>query len=1189
MKLNKILSTALVMVMLLSSIMTVIPMSAFAAESEGVKVTMGEADILKNSPDTLTTLVSNWLNHNYSTAEEMLADQIKSGELDTIEAGDFALYINRYTGFVFYENRKTGQILTSNPIDPASNNNMQLPLDVMSQIDIQYIDEKNPTVDSDTHYYTMQQIKEGFAIKLSEIAELPDGRKGISVQYTMGVNPADFRVPRYITTTDFAENLAKPMFRKVAEVMLQHCGETGTDYDLSDNTSLLLGERYLLSKITTALDSLLAFAAEKIGIKSEGYGIIKKYIQGTKTLFSAYTMLINKKNLDSNSILLTEVPILNEGVSVLTLDDYSLPTFKLANDAIASVLGDAYTKESAKEDLAKTGYVKNDVVNNASFLISINYTLNEKGELYFEVPMSAPYFVNNNSNYSIKSITPLKYFGSGDIYKDGYIFFPDGSGTIVNYDNINEIQANYYSSTYGNDYGYASLTPSKAHIEQATMPIYGQVCEVAANAKTREITGEETITNGFFAIIEEGSSLMDITFTSTSGSHKHASTAARYAPHPMDQRDLSQSLSAGIKGKYYIVSNSRYEGTYKTKITMLVDEKLADYVPDSYAPNYVGMANCYRHYLIQKGVLSQLAESETKKALPLYIETLGAMDVTQRILSFPVVVSTPLTTFDNIATMYSELSALGVKNINFRLNGFANGGMVSTYPVNVKWQDSLGGKDGLNKLLSYADETNKKVDQGYNLGVYPDFDFLYIYKTDFFNGVNYSGTAAIMVDNRYASKQSFNAILQVYESIYAMVVSADSYDELYERFNKEYSKYGLDTLSVATLGAELNSNFDLENAINRETSLKYVDRLLSKMSDDYSVMTDVGNVYAWKYADHILNAPIDSSHYKYSSYTIPFYGMVLHGYVNYAGSPLNYSGTADYDILRSIESGASLQYILCYDNSNYLKADPNLSKYYGVDYKNWKDIIAEQYAKLNSAIGDLQNDVITDHRVLISERVVSRAEVVSNYATLIDEFVENADVVFERIVSDTATELRENGGFAGYTSLWANIDEQSLVRKMVSILNTTEAKAKLYVLSKAELEVLGVRETDGSMSLYQAIQYRANVLADKFARSYPKTQNPYEIALSASDVQYKSRYVYETNSYATDKNYATTSYTRDNDNVVMVTYTDPVTGEQTMFFINYNTYAVKVKLDPEVYTGIADLIDDKGYFTLEGTNYIKVK
>ncbi len=1185
MKLNKILSSALVMVMLVSSIMAVIPISASAASSDKVVVKMGQVDETVNVPENLLNLVAECTKYNYATAADMLAAELKKGVLDSVSAGGYNLYVNRYTGFVFYENTRTGQILTSNPTDPGTSNG-NLDYSVLSQIELEYKDVSDASSETGGSYNSLGQLEQGFAISLSPIEEQEDGRAGISVQYSLGVNSIDFRVPKYITDDDFKNNIANPIFKKIAETMVKYCGESSTtDYDLSDNDDIFYKGYYNAGAIRTKLTALTRYANSHAS-SAEGKALISKYIKAANNVFDSFSY-INANNISAeNSILLVEAPVLKEGVNLYTIKNINLNTYRIANNALIDVLADDYTPDDARADLQATGCLKNEDINSASFKISINYTLSPDGELYYEVPMSAPYFINNNPNYSIKTLTPLKYFGAGDINKDGYIFFPDGSGTVVNFDNINTIQANYISAVYGNDYGYSSLDPTRAHLEQVTMPVYGMVNEVSANAVTKEHINEETITNGFFAIVEEGATLMNFTFSTISSQHKYASVASQYQPHPMDRRDLSETLSAGVSGKYYIVSESKYEGNYKTKIVMLTDEKLSYLEKTSYEPTYVGMANCYRDYLINSGVMGQISEAESKTELPIYIEVLGAMDVTQKVLSFPVVMSTPLTTFDNVETIYSELSEAGVNNINFRLTGFANGGMASTYPVKVKWQNSLGGKKELASLLDYADDINAKND-GSNIGIYPDFDFLYIHNTAMFDGVGYRGTAAIMVDNRYASKQIFNSALQLYESMFAIVVSPDVYGELYNKFEKAYSKYELTNLSVATLGKELNSNFDKDNSINREDALSYTKSLLSKMADKYSLMTDVGNVYSMKYVDHILNAPTDSSHYKYSSYTVPFYGMVFHSYVSYAGSPINYSGSPSYEILRAIESGASLQYILCYDNTNYLKADPNLSKYYGVDYKNWKNLIVDQYNRLKTAIGDVSNNVITNHTTLIAERVQESSEMYSNYATLLNEFIMNAEAQFEAEITKVAEELRENGAFAGKSGLYANVDTASVIVEMLKALNLTENQAKGYTLNASELKSFGIEaESD---TLYNVLSAKADDIADKFAAAYPNSANPYEINLSAEIVEYRSKYNFETTSYATDDDYASTSYTCDNYNVVMVTYTDPETKKQTIFFINFNVYDVKVKIDSEIYPGIKDLLDEKGYFTVKSNDYVKIK
>ncbi len=1185
MKFNKILSSALVLVMLISSIMAVIPVSASAADNKEVVVKMGEVDQSKNTRENLLMLVQEeCVKYNYSTAEAMLKAELEKGNLDSVSAGGYNLYINRYTGFMFYQNTKTGQILTSNPTDPGTSNG-NLDYSVLSQIEIVYKDVTDSSSETGGTYKGLEELEKGLAISLSPIPVQSDGRAGISVQYALGENAVNFRVPKYITEADFKEHIVNPMFKKIADAVKQYCGSVSIDYDLSDNEDIFYNGYYDSGAITGKLNIISSNAA--LYASAEGKVVIDKYIKAAKDVFSAYGFTSSADALkSSNKVLLAEAPILKEGINIYAINNVNLTTYRLANNALVNILGDAYTKDDAAEDLAATGCLKNEDINSASFVISINYTLSPEGELYFEVPMSAPYFVNNNPNYSIVSLTPLKYFGAGDINKDGYIFFPDGSGTIVNFDNINTIQASYNSAIYGYDYGYSYLDPTRAHFEQVTMPVYGMVNEVNANGKTVSLENVETITNGFFAIVEEGSSLMNLTFSSNSAAHKYASTAAVYKPHPMDMRDLSATLSAGASGKYYIVSESKYEGNYKTKIVMLRDEKLAKWEISAYEPTYVGMANCYRDYLLEKGIIGQNKETDVTKDIPLYIEVLGAMDVTQKVLSFPVVMSTPLTTFDNVSSMYSDFAQSGVKNINFRLTGFANGGMSATYPAKVSWQSSLGGNDGLKDLLDNADDIKAKND-GSNLGIFPDFDFLYIHNTALFDGVSYRGTAAVMVDNRYASKQSFNAVCQLYESIFAIVVSADSYDSLYEKFNKDYSKYDIMGLSVATLGSELNSNFDIDNPINRETALAYTKSLLAKMADEYSVMTDVGNIYAIRYADHVLNAPIDSSHYKYSSYTVPFYGMVFHSYVNYAGSPINYSGSPDYNILRAIENGANLQYILCYENTNYLKADPTLSKYYGVDYKNWKDIIVAQYNQLNAAISDVQDNIITAHRTLVAERVVEEFEMYTNYSILLNEFVENAEIQFESEISDVAAELRENGKFEGKTGLWTNIDLKSVETKMMAALNITAEQAKSYTLNSSELKLFDVEGE--SQSLYNVILRRARMFVEMFESAYPKSENCYEIALTAETVEYSSKYNFETASYSTDNDYAATSYTCNNNNVVMVTYTDPDTGDDTVFFINFNTYDVKVKLDAEFYPGIQKLLDDKGYFTVAATDYVKIK
>ena len=1190
MKFNKILSSALVLMMLFTSIVSVIPFSASAQQSSGVTVVMGEVDEAVNSRTSLQALVKEYLSYNYTSADQMLADELAKGYLDSISAGGYNLYVNRYTGFVYYQNTKTGQILTSNPTDPYYASTA-LSNTVMSQIEIEYSDLSNPTVAGSGTYNSLSELNKGFALNVTEIAEQADGRKGISVQYSLGVNAADFRVPATILATDFVDNIAQPMFTRIVELMNQYCGAPdGIDYDLN-SYGIAREPGYHKSKVVSAVDTLQKYAEKVLGLYSDEFREMQAYFEAIKVVFGNYSR-IDPKNLDKerDKVLFETIPAIADGNVVYRINSEDLTTYRLVNNAISKILAELYTKDEAKADQAETGYVSADV-NSASFLVSINYTLNEKGELYYEVPMSEPYFVNNNTNYTVKSITALKYFGAGDKSRDGYIFFPDGSGTVVEFEDVRNIQPSYTVPMYGEDYGYSTIGVTRAHLEQTTVPVYGLVTDANATELTKEKSGCDKITNGFFSIVEEGSALTTLGFASGGSTSKYAMTYAIYNPQPTDICDLSETISVSGLGFYYIASESVYEGAFKTKVTMLTDKSVFTEDDGGYNTSYVGMAECYRDYLKDNKVLTAIKAEDTIDSIPLYIETLGAMDVTQKILSFPVVVSTPLTTFSDVEEMYNQLAGEGVKNINFRLTGYANGGMSFTYPARVWWEGSLGGEGGFKDLLDAAEDANAKSSEGYNFGVYPDFDFLYIANEGLFDGVSRRSNAALMVDNRYASKQVYNSVLQEYESLFALVVSPDSYGELYEKFLNDYSKYDATGLSAATLGSDLNSNFDKENAINRESSLGYVKSLFAKMKSDYSVMTDAGNVYTMQYVDHVLNAPIDSSHYMYSSYTVPFYGLVFHGYVNYSGSPINYSGSSDYEILRSIENGASLYYILCYQNTNYLKDDPELSKYYGVDYHNWKDEIVKQYKVINEAIGDLQTAEIIDHVMLTAERAIDRKEVVENYNHLIAEFVERTSEIFEDAIANAAADLREDPeSKAKFTGIAAIIDKESVVAELLSILNVDEQNAKDEVLTVEELADIGIA-SNVTMTLYEVVEKYVSEIVSAFEAAYPGANDAFyaQIALDASIIDYKSKYNYITMSLATDADYVTTEYTCSSKNVSMVTYRDTVTGEETVFILNYNVYSVKVKLGADVHKNIANYVDEDGCITLGGSAYVKIQ
>ena len=1247
MKIKKLISSALVFVMLFTTMVTVFPIASSAEDATVEKSVKPaeeiEGEVIQAICDDYRRYGSKFTDKDgqvvlpFANARELLDYEISKGYIDYVKYGKGAVYVNRYTGLMYYENVVTGQILTSNPYDPAYQTKeggqyVRLDYDKLSQIELQYFEAANTSVTG--NYNTLYWIYEN--AMAPTVTETEDG---IAIEYTIGSALESFVAPGAMLYESALEVLIRPMFAMLADVMDTEMGafnaayangssKTLTSYDveahLSNGAELGLGNHYRTSEITDVIDAMHKYAQGYD--KANGTSVASKiliYTTQIKNFFNQYKF-VDPAIFSDNKALADTVTAFGEGNVVMVLKgadtgDATLTTVRIVDKALKTVC-QSFTMDEVAAYEEECGYTASGI-DIPYFNVTIIYSIDDNGDLIVSIPANLIEYPREFC--SLRNITPLKYFGAGDMDQDGYVFFPDGSGAVVEFDDF------YFGSTsdktnmaitlgngipmYGSDYCYAKITG--AHREQLAMPVYGIVNDANSTGNGYS-SGLSDVTNGFFAVIEEGSALASLTYVSGGGTHKYISAYSSFAPFPTDTYDLSQSI-------YTIATEARFTGTLKTRYTSLVDHAVyekavaADPSFDGYVADYVGMATCYRSYLEGNGVISRIAESDILTDLPLYIEALGSIDITKKILSFPVTVSEALTSFEDVEEMYEDFSnaieTLGekaaecdeevaeimkdehyelrqdeidrlealaekyralakevqdIKNINFKLTGFANGGLHSTYPAKLKWERSVGGKSGFRTLIENAAAASAEEDS--NFGVYPDFDFMYISNTAAFDGVGRRGTAACMVDNRYASKQSYDSVKQEFESLFALVVSSGSLDKLYTKFDKKYSSYGNDKLSVSTLGSDLNSNFDKKNALTREESLNNVAALLEKMSSSYSLMGEKGNVYTIEYFDHILKAPIDSSHYNVISYTVPFYGMVFHGYLNYTGTPLNYSGSPEYEILRSIENGASLYYILCMENTNYLKEDPILSDYYGVDYNNWFEKIVAQYKTVNSAIGNLQDYRIVDHASVIAERVIDEEEMSENYRKLIEEF--------EEILAD---EISKNIDLAVKSMRDENMRDENKTGGVKFVVSDSDFNEILAVF--ADRVNLSVETLCDEYKLDETVK----AIIDVYAAQY---NGSVEVTLKADEVNdYRSKYAYITDSGMSDEDYVFTDFTCDNGNVVMVTYEKEVNGEKetVLFLLNYNIYSVKVKLDGIASEKFEDMCDENGYITLEAYEFKK--
>lgn len=1199
MKLNRILSLALVAVMLVTSFAAIIPVKAEAAYTS-------EVNSQRKSLEEITEIMKVYMAGGYEVenpvtgavetvqfadAYERLEYDLAQGHLDKATNGKFTIYVNRYTGVMYYQNNATGEMLTSNPFNfPADKGKTE---DLFSQVKLRYstVSDTEP----DTKYSSVD------AASRNQITVTPING-GLRVSYTMGNTATRELYPSVIDVDSFEERILRPAMEILYAKLSALIGEDAVDFYFD---SSYYNKDEIRANMLLHFDSLNSYKKYISNICSdiedgEYDGIdpsddtvteINKFNEDIFQFFMTYGAINPSTSTEEEIANNSNIAAVLEGRSVYLTnikDDITMFA-KPAN--ILKKISPNYTFEMLYEDEEACGY-KVERTYAPVFRLALEYTINDDGTLSVRLPSNSIVF--DETRYILKDITPLQYFGSANFTRDGYVFIPDGSGAVIEFDDYTNSNVSMSLNTYGKDYCYSQLNGS-IYGQNVTMPVYG--------ITSQAYKGSELIDTGFFAIIEEGESTVSINVTYDSAFYFDGSVYTTLTPYPTDKFDLSDTISVGKNDSYSIVAESKYSGSYVTRYVMLSNNAQNSVgegsAVRSYAPTYIGMADYYRSYLEHRGVITEL--ENVSRELPLYIEALGSIEVLEKILTFPVNVSKAITTFDNVIDMYEELGAakadaqqrlnakaaeykalanaetdayrkseyqkkadsytdlaskvVDIDNVNFKLTGFANGGMYFTYPSKVKWERVLGGKRDFKNLLETA---KSYTDSDSNFGVYPDFDFQYINNTALFDGVGKHNTASKMVDNRYASKQAYSNITGEFDTIFTLLISPDSLDRLYNKFIKKYSKYDATGISVSTLGSDLNSNFDEDNPISRDDSQRYVSELLDRIANEngYSVMMAKGNIYAAKYADHILEVATDSSYYRYSSYTVPFVGMMLHGYVSYTGTAFNYSGSPDYDLLRSIESGASLYYILGYQNTELMKDDEELNKYYSVSYQSWFDSIVDTYAKLNAEIGDIPDYKIVDHKILIGERVIDEAEVESNLDALKNEFINEVDKAIQLKID------------AAYDAMFGvpGEDDRGINLKVDLAALTALAHERLEL---ADDEVLGTAFEQALADLVAA--YEDEIKIDAV--------NGYEVTVDETDIDYESAYRYVTGSVATDgKAYEKTDYTVDNDLIVMVTYKNNE-GKTRTFILNYNIYAVEITLPG---AEVPVVIDKYGFHRIDG-------
>ena len=606
-----------------------------------------------------------------------------------------------------------------------------------------------------------------------------------------------------------------------------------------------------------------------------------------------------------------------------------------------------YTDEELARD--NKGVVLTDT-ERPEFAINIYYTL-ENGSLSVRIPETEIY---HSKNFVIKNITLHENFMTFDPGTKGYYLLPDGSGSVMNFDNKKDDLRNepVYIPIYGIDESRTVISKT-ANFNDAVFPILGACVqstplpqpEPEYDEEGNEIPVEapvETtpqVKNGVLAIIEEGETFSGVEAHPGNG----ISTNKAWIEFRINEESRMRSFSKSGKSneQYAIYQYQRYLGDLKVRYKFLTGE-------DS---EYAGMAKYYRSYLF-----GDVNNSETK---PYYstVEMIGVINGYGNFMGISYNTKETLTDFNQVETIAKDLQNNGMKNFNIKLTGWFNGGYEHGYADKIKVMKQLGGTDGLKTLISNLNSAN--------IGLYPDVDIQHVYREEESKISN--ADTAYMLNRQKGAIYSYSAVTFAQTADFSKhILSMNAITRNFTGFFENYKEYELKNISLRSMGDNINANYnDRKDFLERQDTMKSLLKLVDGATKDgYKIMGTGGNAPFVKYMSVINNMPIQSAGLDKCDYSVPFTAMVLSGNVDYTYKPINLSNSDRNDLLKLIEAGSGAYFTLT--GQGYEKISETPSKiFYSTVYSEIEDSVMESYNYVSGALKDTYGQQIVNHERLV--------------------------------------------------------------------------------------------------------------------------------------------------------------------------------------------------------------------------------
>lgn len=624
--------------------------------------------------------------------------------------------------------------------------------------------------------------------------------------------------------------------------------------------------------------------------------------------------------------------------------------------------------------------------------VNVYITFGDDGSINYKVPYEE---FSGEALYKVSDIEITPFMGAsggtsayynektekwdkleGKYLTPGYVFVPDGSGSLIRFTNNKSKFQEYEGVVYGKNpatdmYYYSWLTDA-VPIKEPVMPVFG-------------ISQGDGTQTAFVAYADGGDEYMSIVA----------------APSSMEKNQIKYTYAYPkfkYNAEFYQVTNQAGDSYRKTQddtnefdIDLTYEFLSGDGTDGTPSADYVGMAQVYRKHLIENGTLTEITSDS--KYIPIRLDFVMA-DSKNGVFSTQEV---DVTTADDVKNILNAFIDTGITNINSGLIGWQKGGESLSKPYKAKFSSGIGNKSDFENLMSEFAEKN--VDISFSR------EFATINKTM----IGYYGNAAKHLNTQYLTIDK-GAVVHKNAPVKDFGYAAPN--KVAEWITDLYDSVGDLSQSFTIDGASnlLISNYenDGDNTTPTETIELYQNALKSIGEDDTKLNLVSPNQYLWKYTDRYLQSPVGTSQYVYETDTVPFLQMVLHGTMEVYAPYSNFSFYSQSDMLKMIDYNISPSFVLTQEPS-YLLASTLSADYYSTEFTQYEDIVKNIYETVNGTLSQVIN-YKWDSRKVINDGVIANTySKDGNVKTVIINYTEDEVTVSNTKIAPLSSQVIEGG------------------------------------------------------------------------------------------------------------------------------------------------------------------------------------